>query len=65
MAQLVIVSGASAQRLHDLELPGIHFALLFVPIYSIYLMFVFLIRRGNRGSNLYGEDPIAANKSEE
>lgn len=46
------------QRLHDINRPGIHFLLLLVPLYNIYLGFVLLLKKGTDGPNQYGEDPL-------
>jgi uncharacterized membrane protein YhaH (DUF805 family) len=46
------------KRFHDLDRPGIHFLLLLIPLYNIYLAFVLLLKKGTEGPNRYGEDPI-------
>jgi uncharacterized membrane protein YhaH (DUF805 family) len=47
------------KRLHDLERPGTHYWLMFIPIYNIYFFFVLLCRKGTEGPNRYGPDPLA------
>lgn len=47
------------RRLHDLERPGVHWLLLLIPFYNIYLGFVLLLQKGTEGPNRYGEDPVA------
>jgi uncharacterized membrane protein YhaH (DUF805 family) len=49
-----------AKRLHDLDRPGIHYGLLLVPLYDLYLVLVLFLRKGTRGPNRYGPDPLAA-----
>lgn len=49
----------TVQRLHDIERPGTHFWLLFIPIYNIYLGILLLFIKGTYGPNKYGEDPLA------
>jgi len=58
VAQMAILSGASVKRLHDLGRPTLHYFLLFVPIVSIYIMVLLLVRQGTIGPNQYGEDPV-------
>ena len=49
---------ASVRRLHDLNRPGAHYFLLFVPIYNIYLGCRLLFEKGSAGTNRYGDDPL-------
>ncbi len=48
------------KRLHDLDRPGIHYGLLLVPVYDLYLALVLFLRKGTSGPNRYGSDPLAA-----
>jgi uncharacterized membrane protein YhaH (DUF805 family) len=48
------------KRLHDLNKPGWHYWLLYVPFYNIYLGLVLLFSKGTAGPNQYGEDPASA-----
>ena len=48
----------SIRRLHDLNRPGSHALLLFLPFYNIYLQLVLLFKKGTDGPNPYGPDPI-------
>jgi uncharacterized membrane protein YhaH (DUF805 family) len=47
------------KRLHDLGRPGLHYWLLYVPLYNIYLAFVLFFKKGTEGDNAYGVDPLA------
>jgi len=46
------------RRLHDLDRPGTDLFLLLVPFYNLYLMAVFLLKKGTPGPNRYGDDPL-------
>ncbi|MBN1672426.1 MAG: protein kinase [Kiritimatiellae bacterium] len=65
-AQVFLLLGAAAQfvlaagRLHDLNRPGLQCLLLLLPFYNIYLEVVLLLRRGTKGPNRYGPDPLGA-----
>lgn len=50
---------ATIQRLHDIERPGQHYLLLFIPIYNIYLNIVLLFKKGTDGANTFGDDPFS------
>lgn len=52
----------SIKRLHDLGRPGSHDWLLFIPVYNIYLAAIMLFKKGQRGSNAFGPDPLAARR---
>ncbi len=60
----VVVAGIWAgvcvtiKRLHDLGRPGWHWLLLAVPLYNMYLGLVLLFKKGTRGSNEFGRDPL-------
>lgn len=60
LVSMVFVISFGVQRLHDLERPGSHYLLLFVPFYNFYLSLCMLLERGTAGPNRYGEDPLAA-----
>ena len=47
------------KRFHDLDRPGLHFLLLFIPLYNIYIALILLFKKGTVGSNKYGENPLA------
>lgn len=51
----------TVKRLHDLDRPGSHFWLLFVPIYGLWLSLVLLCKKGSSGTNRYGPDPLRIN----
>ena len=46
------------QRLHDIDRSGVHYFLLLIPLYNIYLSLVLLFKKGTEGDNQYGEDPL-------
>lgn len=50
------------QRFHDIGKSGYHFWLLLIPIYNIYLELVLLLKKGDDGENIYGEDPLVNEK---
>jgi uncharacterized membrane protein YhaH (DUF805 family) len=43
------------KRLHDLDRPGSHYFLMWIPIYNLYLALVLLFQSGTRGANRYGD----------
>ena len=47
------------KRLHDLNRPGTHYWLAYIPIYNIYFSLLILFKRGTDGENQYGLDPLA------
>ncbi len=49
----------TVKRLHDLDRPGWHWWLLFIPLYNVYLGLVLLLKQGTPGPNRYGTDPLA------
>ncbi len=48
----------TVRRLHDLNRPGGHYFLSFIPLYNIYLASLLVFMPGTCGRNDYGEDPI-------
>ncbi len=52
---------AIIRRLHDLDRSGGQYGLLMVPIYNIYLALILWFKRGTRGPNRYGPDPLDVN----
>lgn len=48
----------TVKRLHDLNKPGWHYWLQYVPLYNIYLGIMLTFRAGTPGSNKYGENPV-------
>jgi uncharacterized membrane protein YhaH (DUF805 family) len=60
LAGMVAMACEAVKRLHDLDRPGTHFWYLLIPFYNIYLGLVLLLKRGTRGPNQYGADPLAA-----
>lgn len=55
----VIIAFQVVKRLHDLDRPGSHYWLLWIPFYNIYLGLVILFNKGTAGMNKYGPDPLA------
>ena len=50
----------TVKRFHDLDRPGTHYWLLWVPLYyPFYLLWILLFKRGTDGPNQYGADPLA------
>jgi uncharacterized membrane protein YhaH (DUF805 family) len=49
------------RRLHDLNRSGRQYWLLMIPIYNIYLSLILWFKRGTRGPNRYGPDPLHVN----
>lgn len=43
------------KRLHDLGRPGVHFWLLLVPFYNLWLLLLMLFKPGTLGANQYGK----------
>ncbi len=56
---VVIVSFAAVKRFHDLGRPGLHYWLLWIPFYNVYVAVELLLRPGVVGGNKYGPDPLA------
>jgi len=55
----IIIAFQVVKRLHDIEKPGSHYWLLFIPIYGYFLAFILLFKKGTPGDNMYGPDPLA------
>lgn len=58
-ASAVIQAAAAVKRLHDIDRPGLHYWLLLVPIYNLYLGFHLMFTHGPTGPNRFGPDPCA------
>ena len=58
---IIIQSFLVVKRLHDLDLHGSRFWLLFIPFYNVYLGLFLLFKKGTVGPNKYGEDQISTN----
>lgn len=56
----IIQSFLIVKRLHDLDRPGSHYWLFFIPLYNIYLGLILLFTKGTEGNNQYGIDPTTA-----
>ncbi len=48
----------TVKRLHDLDRPGWHVLLFWIPLYNIWLGLVLLLMPGTIGPNDYGPDPL-------
>ncbi len=48
----------TVKRLHDLDRPGWHIFLFWIPLYNIWLELVLLFQPGTFGPNDYGPDPL-------
>jgi uncharacterized membrane protein YhaH (DUF805 family) len=59
-ASVWIQGAATVRRFHDLDRPGLHYWLLYIPFYNLYLAFVLLLQRGTEGSNRYGRDSLGS-----
>ena len=46
------------KRLHDLNRPGAHYWLVFVPLYNIFFALLLLVQEGTEGDNKYGPDRL-------
>ena len=56
---LVAEGPINVRRLHDLGRRGVHYWLLLIPIYGIWLQLLMFFRRGQQQSNAFGDDPKA------
>jgi uncharacterized membrane protein YhaH (DUF805 family) len=54
----VVIAFQAVKRLHDMGRPGVHYWLLLIPIYNIYLGLLLLFQKGDSGPNQYGPDPL-------
>ncbi|MCX6092369.1 MAG: DUF805 domain-containing protein [Candidatus Bipolaricaulota bacterium] len=53
------------KRLHDLDRPGMHYGLLLVPLYDLYLVLVLFLRKGNaRAQSIRPRPSCSASPSE-
>jgi uncharacterized membrane protein YhaH (DUF805 family) len=59
LAAVVFGAFQAVKRLHDIDRPGTHYWLLYVPFYNIYLFVLLLFKKGTVGPNRYGPDPLA------
>ena len=58
---IILQSGFVVERIHDLDRPGSHYWLMFLPLYNIYFFFLLIFKKGTPGSNTYGSDPLLEN----
>jgi uncharacterized membrane protein YhaH (DUF805 family) len=59
IAGVVIAAFQAVKRLHDLDRPSMHYWLLLIPFYNLYLALVLLLKKGTEGTNRFGPDPLA------
>lgn len=48
---------ALARRFHDLDMPGKYAALVYIPLFNIYILLMAQFARGTDGPNTYGPPP--------
>lgn len=53
----VLIAIQAIKRLHDVNKPGSHLLLVFVPLYGFYVSFLLFFKKGTKGTNRYGDDP--------
>jgi uncharacterized membrane protein YhaH (DUF805 family) len=53
---LMIVT--TIKRLHDINRSGYHVFYSLVPFYNVYLSLLHVFKRGDTGTNHFGEDPL-------
>ena len=56
-------TAVTVKRLHDIGRPGMHWFLLLLPVYNMYLSLVLLFQPGAVGDNEYGKDPVGHDDS--
>ncbi len=56
---VIIQASCIARRLHDMNRPAMHFWLLIIPLYNVYLVLLLVLKKGTTGDNQYGPDPKA------
>ena len=56
----VVIIIQAIKRFHDLNRPGIHFLLLLIPIYGLYISLLLLFKKGTEGPNEFGADPLSS-----
>jgi uncharacterized membrane protein YhaH (DUF805 family)/ribosomal protein L37E len=49
------------RRMHDIGQSGAWFLIAFIPIVGAIILFIFTVTDGNKGPNIYGEDPKRQN----
>jgi uncharacterized membrane protein YhaH (DUF805 family) len=60
LAGAVAMAFEAIKRLHNLDRPGTHYWFALIPFYGMYLGLLLLFKKGTRGPNQYGDDPLAA-----
>ncbi|MBU8922950.1 MAG: DUF805 domain-containing protein [Bacteroidales bacterium] len=58
LVSIAVASIFVVKRMHDLDRPGVHYWLLYIPLYNLYVALVLLFVKGTAGPNKYGEDPL-------
>ncbi len=54
----IFALAAQVRRLHDLNRPGWHALMDFIPLANIYFNFQLFLQKGTSGPNQYGPDPL-------
>ena len=57
LAVLIAAGLQTTRRLHDINRPGWHYFLLFVPAYNLWLTFLLTFKAGDQCENNYGPEP--------
>jgi len=57
LAVLATAGLQTVRRLHDINRPGWHYFLLFVPFYNLWLTFLLTFKGGDQSKNNYGPEP--------
>lgn len=52
------------KRLHDIGKSGKHIIGVFIPLYNIFLSAILTFRKGQKGNDKYGKDPLEKNNDE-
>jgi len=60
LAVLAAAGLQTVRRLHDINRPGWHYFLLFVPVYNLWLTFLLTFKGGDKSENSYGPEPYLA-----
>ncbi|MEM9248990.1 MAG: DUF805 domain-containing protein [Pseudomonadota bacterium] len=59
LAILLPSIGVAVRRLHDKDMSGWWYLLIFVPILGFLVLLYFFVQKGTDGDNRFGSDPLA------